>query len=282
MIELSNLEKAFWAVKSDQCCRTLLTSITNVNEWHEGDFLLSAAVNVYLKKPTASLQNVKLLLDLGANPLCGNWSRDGVYLCYLNSFITAHLSMSYYNCKCLEMAAMYDKLELVMLLACCPQMNALHIQAALKMAAPKSREYLLAVLEQCNQVKKLASANAPTRYYHRPVAKLLLNTTPLAPILTLKGLEDNSLEELASLYTIFRRSMHTIRVVFFNKHSTAALLPVEMMRLVASYVVNLSPLQSTNLRCFGKILECGFQAETWFSVPEGFRRISPTKPQARW
>jgi hypothetical protein len=76
--------------------------------------------------------------------------------------------------------------------------------------------------------------------------------------------------------------VHTIRVVFFNKQSTAAVLPAEMMRLVASYVVNFSPLESTNLRCFGKILDCGFQAETWFSVPEGFRRILPTKPQARW
>ena len=44
MIELSELEKAFAAVKSSHCCRAFLG--VDVNECHEGEFLLSAAVNV--------------------------------------------------------------------------------------------------------------------------------------------------------------------------------------------------------------------------------------------
>jgi hypothetical protein len=276
MIELSELEKAFAAVKSAQCCRAFLTGV-DVNACHEGDFLLSAAVNVYFKK-NRSLENIKLLLDLGANPLCGSWNETGFYLNYSNLMVAAHLD----HLKCLEMAALMDCFELVQLLVLSPKMNATHVRNALRKAPwpSDSRVYLSAVLDQCQQVRKLTAANAPTRYYHRPVAKPLLAMEPLAPILVLKGLENNSLDELASLCATYRRSMHDVRVVFFNQQSTASMLPLELMRLAASYVVDFSPLECANLRRFGAILRGGFQAETWYSGCDGFRRVLPSN--ARW
>ena len=275
MIELSELEKAFAAVKSSHCCRAFLG--VDVNECHEGEFLLSAAVNVYLKTPNASLHNVKALLDLGGNPLYGSWSHDGFYLNYLNNMVAAHLD----HLKCVEIAALRDRVELVQLLVASPKMNEDQVCKALKRAPfhSYSSAYLSEVFQQCQQVKRLMAANAPTRYYHRPVANILLNMQPLAPILILKGLENNSLEELASLYTTFRRSMHDVRVVFFNQQSTASMLPVELMRLSASYVVHFSPLECANLRRFGVILQGGFQADTWFSF-DGYRRSLPSN--ARW
>ena len=291
MMELSDLEKAFCAVKTGQCCKELLTPsvLAGLNECYEGDFLLSAAVEVYLKKPNASLHNIKLLLEHGANPLCGSWSRDGVYVIYLNlnAFVAAHLSNCHFgnfHLQCLEIAAMLDRLDLVMLLVACPQINPLHVKDAARMALSKSdsRFYLTEVMEQFKAVEKMMAANAPTRYYHQPAAKGLLNMAPLAPILVLKGVHNNCLEEIAEFITHRRRSLRDVRAVFFNRQSTAFSLPLEMVRLTASYLVNFSPLESKNLRVFGDILDRGFLAETYFSKQNGFRCNLPYKPRAVW
>ena len=270
-------DQAFAAIRSGRNCRPFLTHLltSDINRCYQGDYLLSAAVNVYLKK-SKCFENIKCLLEFGATPLCGSWNYCGVYL----NDCPFDFTSEWKTVRGTEIAAMVDDLALLKVLVTSTKCNELHLTCALKMARADSKHYLQAVLDQLQLISP--TLFRPYSIRSKTGISYFLSLAPLAPILILKKMEDENLRELLNLYRDVMRSLRSVRMVFFNKDSPASVLPLDVVKAATSYLVQFNPQELARLKEYGKILEKGLMLDTYFSFVCGFRVQLPSKRHTLW
>jgi hypothetical protein len=282
MLQLCDeLNRAFAAVRRGEPCREWLTPLirADINRCYQSEYLLSAAVNVYFAQK--SFENVDCLLELGADPSYGSWDALGEYL----NDKPYHYPSRWASVGSIEYATRMDDLELLKRFITCSKCNESHVMFAFHeaRAGTATRAYLSAVMDQLDLM-------SPSKYrahiHNWPVNRkglsYLLTMAPKSPILILKSMEEGPLRTLFDLYKDVMLSLHNIRVVFFNQESSAAALPVDVVKLAASFLTDFTADELSNLQAYGKILKLGFSVETYFSYACVYRVQLRTHPQSRW